>query len=136
MIPAFRWLLRLGTPHTAPLTACAPFVAPEPPNETPAAPAWLHRPPSPHERAETCGQHDCDQPVGDHPSGEFCSNTCHAVWLTARLVPTPLNTDPFVASPSPPAPPEPAWMAALTAWERAKAERLIADRKSPGTEAA
>jgi hypothetical protein len=74
--------------------------------------------------------------VGDHVSGEWCSNKCHAAWVTAQPVPE-RNQDPY-SRPDilPDPPPEPPWLAAITAAEKARAQRLIADRKSPEGEVA
>jgi hypothetical protein len=101
----------------------------------PPDPPWQHRPPEgPHVPAELCGAPGCDNPVRDHVSGEFCSAVCQSKWITAQPVPE-RNQEPFTRPDILPEPsPEPPWMARLTAWERAKAERLIADRKSPTSE--
>jgi hypothetical protein len=101
----------------------------------PPDPPWQHRPPEdPHTPAELCGAPGCDNPVGDHVSGEWCSAKCAAAWLSA--LPAAKRCDALFTRPEilPEPPPEPAWMARLTAWERAKADRLIADRKSPTSE--
>ncbi len=131
---------RRNTPETAPESVPT---APEPP-------VWLHVPTPPVQCAERCGQ--CGERIPERAlSLEFCSAVCQARWITAftawldaeakwrRGELEPLHTcEPPPAKPRlvPELPPEPSWLAAFSAADKAKADQVIAERKSTGSEQA
>jgi hypothetical protein len=144
MLPILRLPWRRKTrPQTAPEPVPAPSEPPAPPTE----PAWRHVPPEPQDRATKCGQ--CGEDIPDRAvSFEFCGSVCAARWSTAFI--SWLNAEAkwlrdgdmgpvhsceprAVTGPRlvPDIPPEPAWMARITAGERKKADRVIAERKAP-----
>jgi hypothetical protein len=64
--------------------------------------------------------------------GEFCKPACAASWLTAQADVITKFIGPCPASATLPAPEsEPPWLARITAWEKAKAANLVAERKAP-----
>lgn len=136
LLPLLRFPRWLRRSRTAPTTVPTPSLTPEPSKETPAPPAWHHGPPTPRDRAEQCGQCGEDIPAAS-VDGEFCNSLCASRWITVTMPRTDPNTDLFIPPDiSPQPPPEPAWMAQISAWERAKARNVIKARKSPGSEAA
>jgi hypothetical protein len=121
----------LRTLRAAATTALRSPVAPKPSRVTPTAPAWRHAPSEPQSQAEKCGQ--CSKPLTqDSPTLDFCSDVCRGTFARSLSRPIP-NASPIRVQPVRPAQPaiDPPWLAAITDWDRKRAQRLIADRKSP-----
>lgn len=142
LLPTFR--LRFPWQRKRPVTR--PTIAAEPATVPVEAP-WTHRPPAAFQWAQSCGW--CRGPIpADSVDPEFCSPRHASDWLLEQNGPTYGPALPPIQGCAPPpsgpdlrvvsdAPPEPSWMAHITAWERAKAERLVAERIAPtGTEKA
>lgn len=137
LLPLLRWPWRRNTRPARPQFDAEPPVA----VPAPVEPAWTHKPPEPFVWSEKCGW--CRKHIpANSPDPEFCQTAHHALWLRETSGPTYGPELPPIqgCAPPPPGPdlrlvpdasPDPPWMAAIDAWERAKAERLMAERKAP-----
>lgn len=72
-------------------------------------------------------------------SSEWCGSICQAAYIAELSKPVHSCARPrtdATPQPTPEPVPDPPWLAAIGEWERAKAARLVAERKSPKGEAA
>lgn len=84
LLPLLRWPgWRRMARNGAPGRARRPEAVGSPTDMAPPPP-WLHRPPEPCLRAETCGQ--CSKPLTDtSPTLDFCSDVCRGTWARAQV---------------------------------------------------